>query len=41
MKKGESWKNNEKVQKKTKKVKKKEEECTVDYCCDPQCIGCG
>ena len=21
-----------------KKVKKKKEECTVDYCCNPQCI---
>ena len=24
-----------------KKKEKKREECTVDYCCNPQCIGCG
>ena len=24
--------------KEKEKVKKKEEECTVDYCCNPQCI---
>jgi hypothetical protein len=27
--------------KKNEKVKKKKEECTVDYYCNPQCIGCG
>jgi hypothetical protein len=24
-----------------KKNEKKKEECTVDYYCNPQCIGCG
>ena len=37
MKKGEIWK---KKMKKNEKVKKKKEECTVDYYCNPQCIGC-
>jgi hypothetical protein len=27
--------------KKKKWKKKKKEECPVDYCCNPQCIGCG
>jgi hypothetical protein len=27
--------------KKNKKVKKKKKECTMDYYCNPQCIGCG
>jgi len=26
---------------KKKMKKKKKEECPVDYCCNPQCIGCG
>jgi hypothetical protein len=34
-KKREIWK------KKDEKKRKKKEECTVDYYCNPQCIGCG
>jgi len=30
-----------KLKKKMKNTKKKKEECTVDYCCNPQCFGCG
>jgi len=30
------WKKRGNWKKKWKKYKKKEEECTVDYCCNPQ-----
>jgi len=49
---GESWKKKVILEKKInekkrggklkkKMKKKKKEECPVDYCCNPQCIGCG